>query len=456
MKLGWLLLVAACGSSSATQMPDAARIPDATIPDVAVDADLNAATDVPAVPCTDAIADVYAAGPRDGAVLGQVLACAPDMQVTATDVTSHIGMTATSDVATFLIAYQTRTGGGMPAVSTARVYLPHTPRARPVPLVVTGHGTEGVADSCAPSTGLDGNLPLPYAGRGFAVIAPDFAGLGNAGTQEYLDNRAQGWQLLDGSRALRSILAPGLASSTLVLTGYSQGGGAVLSAQSLAHADGISIAATVAYAPEWPIRLDSFDYVTILRDPTLLTISEGLSYSSVAVLRQYAYFENHIGTGHGGDAFPAGSRSGLVGAIDGLCLVPLGGYIQTTMLHTGDLIDSTLRDGIVACLDANGCTGVASDYYSWMIDNQLAPDPSNGPVLIVQGLLDQIMPPAKEAACVRDKLVGAGVQVSTCAFPTATHATIMDQHASGVTWIESTLDGNTPAQCASIDLGSCQ
>jgi predicted esterase len=429
--------------------------PDAAAPDAAIDADLAAPTDVPAVACTDSVAAVYAAGPRDQAALGDVLACAPDMQLTAADVTHRIGMPASSDVATFVIAYQTRNGAGGPAVSTARVYLPHVPRARPVPLVVAGHGTEGVADNCAPSTGLDGNLPLPYAGRGFAVIAPDFAGLGNAGTQEYLDNHAQGWQLLDGSRALRQILAPHLAADTLVLAGYSQGGGAALSAESLAHADGISITATVAYAPEWPIRLQSFDYVTILTQPSLLTISEGLSFSSVAVLRQYAYFENHVGSGQGGDAFPAAARGLLVGAINSQCLVPLGGFIQTTMLHTGDLIDPTLRDGIVSCLQASGCSGVAGDYYTWMLNGQLTPDPGNGPVLIVQGLLDQIMPPAHEAACVRDKLVSAGVHVDACTFPASTHTNIMDQHASGVTWTESVLAGEVPAACASSDLPAC-
>jgi predicted esterase len=460
-----LLVVAACS----------ARVPaasDAAAPDVAVDvaaadvpraidADLTGPTDVPAVPCTGAPADVYTVSPAPGAALGAILACAPDGSLSLADAGMKIGsgMTATSAVAMFRIAYATRDRAGHPAVSTARVYLPSTPRARPVPIVVAAHGSVGIADSCVPSTDIDSALPLPYAARGFAAIAPDLAGLGNAGTQDYLDNHAQGWQLLDGARALRALLAPGLAADALVLTGYSQGGGAVLSAHSLVHADppGVgTVVATVAYAPQWPIRLASFDYENILRMPTELTVSEGISNSSVAVLRQYAFFENMSG-GHGVDAFPLAARFGLKLAVDGECLVPLGGYIQGTMLHAGDLIDSSLRTGVVSCIDGGACTGDAATYYQFLLDNVLAPDPQAGPVLLVQGLLDQIMPAAHEAACVRDKLVAAGVDLETCVFANSDHTNIMDQHASGEAWAESVLAGGARASCdPSTTLPSCQ
>src|SRR5262249_34008379 len=153
---------------------------------------------------------------------------------------------------------------------------------------------------------------------------------------------------LDGARAVRALLAPGITARTLVLTGYSQGGGAALSAQALIHGepDAGQLAATVVYAPEWPIRLDSFGYVDLLRNPTELTIATGLAFSSVAVMRQYAFYEDHLGAGRGVEAVPAQFRAGLGAAIQSDCLVPLGGYIQLTMLHTGDLIDPALRTGL--------------------------------------------------------------------------------------------------------------
>jgi len=413
---------------------------------------------MPAVPCIAVPADVYKVGTTPNAPLGTILGCAPDAKLTATAAGSEAGVTATSAVSMYRIAYQTRDHAGNPTVSTARVYLPSTPRARPVPLVLAAHGSEGLADSCAPSMGVDGSLPLPYAARGFAVIAPDLAGLGNAGDQDYLDNHAQGWQLLDGARALRALLAPGLAADQVILTGYSQGGGVALAAHSLVRADGPgvgTVVATVVYAPEWPIRLASFDYLNMLENPTELTIQEGLSYSSVAVLRQYAFFQNKLG--RGASAFSASSAGLLVGMIESQCLVPLGGYIQGTMLHTGDLIDSTLRTGLVSCIDGTGCTGDAAAYYNFLVANVLDPDPGAGPVLIVQGLLDQIMPPAKEASCVYDKLHDAGVDVSACAFSSGDHTNIMDQHATGVAWAESVLAGGARATCpSSAALPTCQ
>src|SRR5580704_10833512 len=252
------LVFTACGSprvggTDDAPSPDSPQRHDAA----ALDADLGAPTDVPVVPCTDTTAAVYAATAQSNAQLGAILACAPAaalMDVAAVQTAIGTGMTATSAVTQFLVAYQTRDGNGNPAVSTARVYLPHTPIARPAPIVVTGHGTEGLATMCTPSMSADNSLPMPFAGLGLPTIAPDFAGLGNAGTQDYEDNRSQGWQLLDGARAVRALLAPGVTAPELLLAGYSQGGGAVLSAQALLAADppgAGTLIGTVAYAPEW-------------------------------------------------------------------------------------------------------------------------------------------------------------------------------------------------------------
>lgn len=458
-----LAVLVACGGGHEAA-PDAGGpgSADASIPPDAP-IDLNAPTDVPAVPCAATAADVYAATASPTAKQGDILACSPSDVLAQADVQSAIGdgVEATTDVSTFLIAYATRAGDGSPAASTARVYLPHTPKARPVPLAVVGHGSVGLADGCVPSAGLDDNLPLPFAARGFAAIAPDFAGLGNAGNQDYLDNRAQGWQLVDGARAIRALLAHGLAGRQVILAGYSQGGGAALSAQALFRTDGADageLVATVAYAPEWPVRMNSFGYADILRNPDQLTFTTGLSRSSIVVLRQYAWFENWIGTGHGTDAFDPKFKDGLDGAVASQCLVPFGGYVQTAMLHTGDLVSSELRTGLVGCMDGTpACTGTAKTYYDFLIANQLPPDPQAGPTLIVQGLADQIMAPANEAACIHDELVGAGADVSTCVFTFSTHTNIMDQHASGIAWAESVLAGGPRAECdPGAQLPTCQ
>lgn len=461
MRTGVALIVLVGCSSHPGELPDAAQPDTQKIDARAIDADLTAPTDVPAVPCVDTPADVYVAVARSNAPLGTILACAVDPVLAIGDLPALVGdgIDVTSAVHQYRIAYQTRDAHGGPAVSTARVYLPSTPRARPVPIVVAMHGSVGLADNCVPSTESDNSLPLPYAARGFAAIAPDLAGLGNAGTQDYLDNHTQGWQTLDGARALRALLPAGLTAQELVITGYSQGGGAALSAHALIHSDppgAGTLVATVVYAPEWPISMKSFDYETMLRAPTTLTIAEGLSYSSIAVMRQYAFLEDHVGDGHGKQAVPAQFQANLETNIQSQCLVALGGYIQTAMLHTGDLIDASLRTSLLACMDGQaGCTGDGAAYFSFLQQNLLAPDPTSGPVLIAAGLLDQIMPPAKEGSCIRDKLVAAGVDVDTCVISDATHTNIMEHHKKGLAWAESVMAGGARTECAPVALPAC-
>ena len=459
MRLAGLVVLAACSSSSRTAPTDSPVQTDGAhhIDGAQTDADLSAiATDTPVVPCTDTAAEVYATPASTTAPLGAILACSVDPVLAVADLPALVGsdVTVTSAVKQYRVAYQTRDHLGQPAVTTARVYLPSTPRARPVPIAVAMHGSVGLADACVPSATADDNLPLPYAARGFATIAPDLAGLGNAGTQDYLDNHTQGWQTLDGARALRALLPAGITSDQLTLAGYSQGGGAVLSAHALIHGDGTGIGtlvATVVYAPEWPISMKSFDYEAILRNPTNLTISEGLSYSSVAVLRQYAFLEDHVAIGHGKDAVPPADSAGLESAVNSQCLVALGGYIQFAMLHTGDLIEASFRTSLLACEDGvAGCTGDGAAYHDFLTQNILTPDPTAGPIFIVAGLLDQIMPPAKEGSCIRDKLVAAGVDVGTCGISTADHSNIMDNHAKGLAWAESVLSGGARYQCDPI------
>src|ERR1700733_1066589 len=138
MRIWIALVLLGCNSHSVGVAVDGpAKSPDVADA-AATDADLSAPTNVPIVPCTDTTDAVYAVAPVAGAVLGQILACAPSDVLALADVQTGVGsgVVATSGVSQFIVAYQTRTVGGAPAVSTARVYLPATPRALPVPIVV--------------------------------------------------------------------------------------------------------------------------------------------------------------------------------------------------------------------------------------------------------------------------------------------------------------------------------
>jgi pimeloyl-ACP methyl ester carboxylesterase len=295
-------------------------------------------------------------------------------------------------------------------------------------------------------------IALPFAARGYAVIAPDLAGLGNEGTQAYLDNREQGQALLDGARALRKLLKSGAFSTKIVLAGYSQGGGAVLSAQALARtygADG-EVAVVASFAAQWPTRLESFGFLDLLKRPDDLTIALGYTKPVVAVLRTYAWFANSGRLASGG--IPLNKRDALTGSIESLCLIAFGGAMQAQAPRVRDFIDDELRQGLLACInpvtDAK-CTGAAREYHEFLTKNHLAADPKGAPILYVQGMLDTVMPVAEEASCNVAKLRKDGAKLTVCTDSGATHASLPDRNiAKTITRIETMLSGAPVTDCS--------
>lgn len=146
------------------------------------------------------------------------------------------------------ILYTTTRDEGQPAVASGLVVVPAR-AGRPTPVVAWAHGTTGVAPGCAPSV-----LSEPFESgamfvldqvldRGWAMVAPDYLGLGTAGPHPYLIGPGTARSVLDSVRAARQLTDAGLATGT-VLWGHSQGGGAALWAGQLAP----------TYSPD--VRLD--------------------------------------------------------------------------------------------------------------------------------------------------------------------------------------------------------
>jgi metallo-beta-lactamase class B len=134
------------------------------------------------------------------------------------------------------------------------LYLPKgLPPAGGWPLVVWGHGTFGIADVCAPSwkkpTPRDGSYTDAWLQRGFAVVAPDYQGLGTRGVHPYTQAKPEGYSVLDAARAALAAYPEQIANS-VILTGQSQGSGAVMSARVLApqYAPELRLAGAIATA----------------------------------------------------------------------------------------------------------------------------------------------------------------------------------------------------------------
>lgn len=431
----------------------------------------------PAVPCADALNDVYVTPPNlppmTMGARGDVVRCAMDRVVPVSEMTSDFaaksvtGLVPTTPTTLYRIAYRTYREDGVPGVSTARVYLPHLPRSLPLPVVAVAHPTEGLAASCTPSevsTSLEDEA-LPWAALGFAVIASDYAGLGNGGVQGYLGNHDQAHSMLDSARALRALLPEGILDDRVLLVGYSQGGGAVLASQGLArsYGSGGKIAAVVVFAAEWVSRLDSLQLVHTLESPDSLTISTGITVPVVTAMRDYAFAYNVLGPDASTATFQASTAPGIANALMSLCQVPFGGYIQGVAPHVGDIFDDGFRTSLLTCIQPDagdgdaGCSGVGQQYYQWLTADMVPPDPNGAPVLYVQGLSDTIMPPAQEGACNIGLLQDAGVTLQVCTDPAASHTDVVARNVPfAIGWANAKLYGGAAPTCSSSGMPACQ
>ena len=457
--MGTALLIA-CGST--TQQGGGDDVVDA-VPDASVTPPGEWNAD-PA--CSAAPADIYAASAAAGS-RGSIASCALGERLDTAQVQTAMmgdgaeGVVAQTGVRVVKLAYRTVRSDGTAVITTATAYIPIVPRALPAPIVLIGRSTSGLADSCAPSkeTMPGKNLALPFAARGFVTITPDFSGLGNAGTHAYLDTHEEVTQLFDGALALRALLVAGTAGDPVAAVGYSQGGGVVLGAQALEYSitGKHTLKAVAAIAPEWPISTKSFGYEDVLRNPDRITALAGLSPPTVAVLRHYGFLMNRMGDAHGGDSFPAAHRSSIIGSVESLCTVPLGGALDSRQRYLRDIVDDTFRRQVLGCIDGTAeCAGTGKTFHDWLVADFVTADPAGARVLIAQGLNDQVMPAAGEAACDVAKLRAEGVQPDLCIDSAATHDSVLEKRIEDVVaWTEAVATGAVPVQCAPQALPAC-
>jgi len=411
-----------------------------------------------AVPCTDTIDAVYAATPDASAspldARGRIRACAYERFVPASECLSRLaaigsmGITPTTGVHSLRIAFQTTRRGDTPAVSSARVLIPATYERSPSPMLVAAHGTAGLADACAPSrspTQGDG-LAMPFAASGWPTIAPDYAGLGTEGTQGYGDNDDTARSQLDAARALRALLPAGTLSDAIAMDGHSQGGGVVLSAQALErnYGAGGDLAVVLAFAPGWPVRRD----VTGYRFPRVMTSLGDGAPAAIAALYLHAWHAVYLGESQRGEGFAAPVRDEVVRAIESECVFDLAESIPSIAPTFGELVEPTLRTGLLACADGGACAGTAQLMWDSMAANILRGDPDGAEVLIVTGTADTLATPP-EVACIVDHLGADAVTPRVCV-DGSTHFDVVPRGgAFVVSYASAIIDGAAPPACPS-------
>ncbi|MDC9820720.1 lipase family protein [Pectobacterium polonicum] len=116
------------------------------------------------------------------------------------------------------------------------------------PVVVWTHGTIGVGTSCAPSlnprSARDSQYLNTWLSLGFAIVAPDYAGLGSAGLHHYLNSRGEAWSVLDSVKASLTTFP---LQNKLTIVGQSQGAHAAFASTGYqpGYAPNLNIASTV-------------------------------------------------------------------------------------------------------------------------------------------------------------------------------------------------------------------
>jgi len=318
------------------------------------------------------------------------------------------------------ISYVSSGPEGQLIVVTGAILTPRKQQQIQRDVVAWAHGTEGLADACAPSRfatlSSDPAFPLyavtvkSFLDQGWTVAATDYAGLGSPGPHPYLIGNSEGRAIIDSVRAAR--LLDQSLSDDWVAIGHSQGGQGALFAgeQAQEYGRGLQLRGVVGMAAA--SNLDQ------LAEAIVGTPGQGylvMALSGLAAVDPTVNPEQLL-------APPALSRIGVLET--GCFLDIIGGFADLTAEEL--LVGGALPPQTAA---------------KFAISN---PGQRRGgaPVLLLHGEADETVPPF-----VADDLLNAycttGTLASVQKYPDATHDTILiDSSADALDWIKNRVDAN--------------
>ena len=431
------------------------------------------------VACADTLAAIDQAPTTLPATKGAILKCAHDADLSAATMTAHlasygyVGKALTSGAHVYRVQYRTERGDPAHSAgfSSAILFLPDTPRAAKLPVIVASHGSRGQAAACgiyrrpADQDTVYSDFErqaLPLVGSGYAVLAPDLAGYAGYGAtgnpvSGYAASDDVGRSTLDGARALK-LLAPSLVSDKVVITGHSQGGHTALSALAMAetYAAELNIVAVATFSPLW---IPQRSWGTILIAPGLYPLSgDTLTPNAVSVWYHYTHGELLDGPGHGGDVFAPGKRAAIKAWVDSQCWAG-SGWTELAKLgsNSGDLFDPAFTAAIADKASGNGDCPTTDPgktlCNTWMTRYlndrpHLTGKAKTVPIRVFYGALDTTIPPDR-VTCALDRLKSDGANYKVCVDGTTNHSTVVSVKASfAADWIASlTLGEPDPGSC---------
>lgn len=268
------------------------------------------------------------------------------------------------------VLYISTDPAGEPIAVSGLVIAPTDAPAGPRPVLAWAHGTTGIARPCAPSLSDEPLAGIPDMtgplDQGWVLTLTDYPGLGTPSPHPYLVGESQGRAVLDSVRAVHQLDVGLELDDRYAIWGHSQGGHAALFAGQLAddYLPQHELVGVVALAPATRLH-DNLAAIEGTEAGNLLTIYTIESWTDV-------YADIPDGTLE---------RDAVRGAnlIAGVCL----NQPSALRIVVAGLV---LPDDIVA-IDPT-----TDPVWAGRLE-QNTPDPAgvSAPLLVVQGLVDQII-----------------------------------------------------------------
>jgi alpha-beta hydrolase superfamily lysophospholipase len=324
------------------------------------------------------------------------------------------------DGTAYLVMYLSRTVRGTSVPVTGLVIVPRTPPpADGYPVITWGHGSNGLADQCAPS--LDPATDVPLANQllaqGWEVTASDGQGTGTAGLAPYLVGSSAADNVIDIVLAARQLPAAHAGRRYLVW-GHSEGGQTALFTMQAGpgYAPQLRLEGAVAGAP--PSQL-----------PAMYQFLAGTGYYHLLFMLVAGY-----NAAYGGQAAPLSD-----------VLTPFGISEVPVLDQVCDVGTAVDRYPVAKLFKADPATIPAWRELITANDPGAIAAPSRIPLLIIQGGSDTEVPVASTQVLAAH-LCRTGQELQRWIYPGQTHAGVFAPSATDmIRWIADRFqDGPVP------------
>jgi len=287
------------------------------------------------------------------------------------------------------------------------------------PVISWGHGTNGMADVCAPST--IGANEIPEVNKlltaGYVVTASDYQGEGTPGLLPYIVGYSAAHNTVDIVRAARQMAIPGVTiSKNYVVWGHSEGGQtAMFSLYDPSYAPTLNLKGVVAGAPPSQFKY-IYDFLKTSPFDFYLLMAAG-SYNS--------YYGSDLAPL---DAVVTKAAQSLLPTLDQGC----SGYVKNAV---DQYVASTPSKKFAALIPSNPFDNPKWSTLLTLNDPNSFATPTTIPLLIIQGALDEQIP-VVSTELLKGTLCKIGQPVRRWVYSGQSHAGVISPSADDmIHWI---------------------